>query len=238
MCLYGNMSLCDPVITENSHLSRHETKGLRDCVQLFLTRRAGQILKDRTPEVVQDLDALLLAFRELRCSTVSHMALEDAKASLLEIQRVLQDQFLALSIGILALVLAVIQTMAMLLSADLTIRAMSTIVVIVTGAALSGYFLIKFKTGRTMRLRQIDQTIRSAHDAKNEYTALKFTAEEHLVPALDACNRQHRITKDRYDVLKRRLQQTVTFFDEKIREKEEELRELECDKKKFEKKTR
>jgi hypothetical protein len=164
------------------------------------------------------------------------MALGRANASLLEIQRVLQDQLLTLSIGIIALVLAVIQTMVMLLSADLTVRAMSAVVVIVAGAALSGYFLTVFKTGRTMRLRQIDHRIASAYDAKNEYGSLKLAAEENLMPALDAAHRQHRISKDHYDVVKSRLQETVSFFDQRIRENEEELKELECEKKMLEKK--
>jgi hypothetical protein len=190
--------------------------------------------KRKAPEVAQDIDALLLEFRELRCAAISHMTLEETKASLLEIQRMLQDQFLTLTMGILVLVLAVIQTMVMLLTADLAVRATSAVLVVVVGAMLVGLFLTRFKTGRAMKLRQIDHQINSAYDAMNEYTALKFTAEENVIPALDASYAQNRITKERHDVFKKRLEQAVSFFKEKISEEKEELKRLESEEKALE----
>jgi hypothetical protein len=187
--------------------------------------------KDRAPVLAQDIDALLLGFRELRCATVSHMALEDVKASLLEFQEVLQDQFLALSIAILGLLLAMIQTMIMLLSADLTVRATSAVLVVAVGIGLGSYLRTRLKTGQAIKLRRIAHDINSAHDAVNEYTVPKFTAQENLMPALDACHAENRITKERYGVLRERLEQTVSFFDKIIRTERRKLRRLESQEK-------
>jgi SMC interacting uncharacterized protein involved in chromosome segregation len=191
-------------------------------------------LKDDRSEPVQDIEGLLLGFRELRCVTVSHMALEDAKASLLEIQKVLQDQSLAQSIGILSLVLAVFGTVVVLISADFTVRAAFAVLLFTAGVLISWYLRTQFKTGRDMKRRQINHEVDSAQDAVDEYTALKFTAKDNLLPALDACHAQHGITDDRYRTLKKRLQEAVSSFDDLIGEKEQELKDLEIEIKKLE----
>lgn len=181
-----------------------------------------------------DLENMIMAFRDLRCSSVSHMAIQDARTSLLEIQRTLQDQFLTLSIGVLTLVLTVIQTIIVTVSTDLWIRVTSLIVIVGTGFFMSGYLVVNRKTGRAAKLREVNQKIESAHDAKNEYTTLKITAEENLVPMIEFSLRNGKIDDQRHKLLKERTDATISFFDRRIEEKEKELKALEEDKKRLE----
>ena len=69
-----------------------------------------------------EFENLLMEFRELRCSTVNHMAIHEVKTSLLEVQSTIQNQFLALTLGVLALVLSMIQTLVVIWSTEYTVR--------------------------------------------------------------------------------------------------------------------
>lgn len=174
-----------------------------------------------------DIEKILMEFRELRCSSVNHMAIRDAKTSLLEIQRTIQNQFLTLTIGFLALVLTVIQTLVVTISTDITIRWMSLVIIIIAGCLLGGYLIVNLKTGRGARLREVEQKIGSADDAKNEYATLKITAEEDLIPIIEASVKLNTITQQRYEVIRKRIDDAVSFFSKKIAEKEKELKVLE-----------
>jgi len=50
------------------------------------------------------------------------MAIHEVKTSLLEVQSTIQNQFLALTLGVLALVLSMIQTLVVIWSTEYTVR--------------------------------------------------------------------------------------------------------------------
>jgi c-di-AMP phosphodiesterase-like protein len=162
------------------------------------------------------------------------MALQGAKTSLLEIQRTMQSQFMTLTIGILALVLAVVQTIVVTWSADVTVRWVSLAVVVIVGVLLALYACTTLKTGRGAKIRTMDQRIDSADDAINEYKVLKIIAEEDLLPIVEASAKKGEITQERYEVIRKRIEDTVSYFDRQIQEKEKELKGLEEDKKRLE----
>jgi len=182
----------------------------------------------------KDLEGLLLDFRELRCSTVSHLAIQEAKTSLLEIQGTLQDQFLTLTIGLLALALSMIQTMVVTVTTDLNTRAVSGILIVLVGVVVSWSLVHSRKTGRKAQLRMVDQKIHCAADARNEYSTLRIVAEENILPTLTETLKNHRITKARHAILKQRANETIEFFTKRISEAEKELKERRAEKTRLE----
>lgn len=182
----------------------------------------------------QELDQLIMAFRELRCSSVSHMAVLDSNRRLNEIQKALNNQFLTLAIGILGLALSVIQTVVVMWSPDPTVRWVSLGVIVIVGALLFRYLISTYKTGRKTKLYEIEQRISAAADARNEYDALRITAEENIIPMIESSFNEHKITDERYFKLKDRIEKTVSFFEREIIKRDQELKGLKADKEKLE----
>ena len=176
-----------------------------------------------------ELDNLIMMFRDLRCSSVNNMAIMESNRRLGELQKTLNDQFLTLAIGVVGLALSIVQTVVVVWTQDATTRLASLVVIVATGVCLVAYLINTHKTGRAARLREIQQKIDSAADAENEYKTLKITAEENIIPIIDTSLKRREITPARYKLLKERITETVSFFDKQIGKKESELESLKAE---------
>ena len=176
-----------------------------------------------------ELDNLIMMFRDLRCSSVNNMAIMESNRRLGELQKSLNDQFLTLAIGVVGLALSIVQTVVVVWTQDATTRLASLVVIVATGVCLVAYLINTHKTGRAARLREIQQKIDSAADAENEYKTLKITAEENIIPIIDVSLKRREITPARYKLLKERITETVSFFDKQIGKKESELESLKAE---------
>lgn len=175
-----------------------------------------------------DLDDLLLNFRQLRTMTALHMETCAIHNRLIQLVGVVSNQVAASIFAFLGVMLALANTI-------LVIQQVTTGVIVLSlflsvGLLVGVFWLYWSQLREKIENRRdlLQKEKKRLEDGVNEYTVVRMTVEGTLIPSIDRLLSEKKIGQVRADSLKQNLSDVVQWLDNK---KIPELRkELEVDK--------
>ena len=175
-----------------------------------------------------DLDDLLLNFRQLRTMTALHMETYAIHNRLIQLVEVVSSQVLASIFAFLGIMLALANTI-------LVVQQVTTEVIVMSfffsGGLLIGVFWLyqsQLREKIENRRHLLQEEKKRLDDGINEYTVVRMTVEGTLIPSINRLLSEKKIGQARADSLKQNLLDVIQWLDNK---KLPELRkELEADK--------